>query len=1074
MPRTLLIGPAGAGKTHRILGEFEKILKTDPHPLSDKYFFLVPSAEHTGRLITVLMTRGVEGFFHRRVTTLSRLISATFGIGDEGAATNMTRYVLLREIFEKENWECFREIQQSGGFLNHMLSFIAELKESMIPAPLWRQKMNEMKRLEPDLAAKYEALAGIYEAYENGLRQKGLRDRQDGFQIFQERKKAGAFRGRRFHALWLDGFFDFSPLQLAYFQELCEMTDQVTVTLTYDEDTGRAELFEGLRPAFETLKAMDFKIEALKPKDRPRFSSPGLAQIEKNLFRESPPTKDAGLPNVFSGRPGKTLGSPGVQDLVIFEAIGIEGEVEMIARQIERLYRSGDYRFSDFAILLREIGVYDSVVRSVFARYDIPVEVHERERLEFAPMIRVLVRLLKIFREDWKRSDLIEFLKSTYVVSLGAEAKDYEWTGTLEHRAMERGIFRGREAWLQPWSETEEGFEKEKKERLGVLAALEDSLRSAKTFPEFRRTLIHAAAKTFGIFQKMSSAGLAMDEFVRRDAASWRRFESILDEIGISFTKDESISLDAFADRFFRLVELDLYPLHERDRNRVQVYSVSLARQKEYRVVFAAGLLEKKFPIQIKEDPVFSDWERRLFNGLGRRDSQEGGQLKENLPRQAMERYLFYLAVTRASEKLFLTYPRLDLEGKEALPSYYIEEVLANFLAGQEIRRQSLGRPYPELEEAVNERELEMAVMGELWTPEKEIERRPLVLALTNELLKRPVSRDKFKRAFYEVQDKLLDSSLEPLEIFKPFETSATTLEEYARCPFKYYAHRVLKLEDPEEDVNITRRGIILHRVLQNCFEKWGAKLPAFPHAEKDALKELEAAFKEFPLVTEKQYQLDLERESLTEMLLAFLVEELERLKASPLQPRFFELDFGRGASGLPALEIETESGRKIQVRGQIDRIDTDREGKAGEVLDYKRTAASAKFDKKDFEMGISLQLPLYLIVLEKFLKLKPAGAELYAVRERKKSGFYHEDFTGLFPGLSSRKIILPEAEFRRFLDRSVEFVREFSSAMAKMEMPVRPRTVRECDYCSYGPVCRIQKWQLPIIVEEIKEKMTV
>ena len=75
MSRTLLIGPAGSGKTHRVLGEFEQLLKTDTHPLADKYFFLLPSAEHTGRIITVLMSRGVEGFFYRREGRIPPLCS---------------------------------------------------------------------------------------------------------------------------------------------------------------------------------------------------------------------------------------------------------------------------------------------------------------------------------------------------------------------------------------------------------------------------------------------------------------------------------------------------------------------------------------------------------------------------------------------------------------------------------------------------------------------------------------------------------------------------------------------------------------------------------------------------------------------------------------------------------------------------------------------------------------------------------------------------------------------------------------------------------------------------------------
>ncbi|HLD50044.1 MAG TPA: PD-(D/E)XK nuclease family protein, partial [bacterium] len=446
-------------------------------------------------------------------------------------------------------------------------------------------------------------------------------------------------------------------------------------------------------------------------------------------------------------------------------------------------------------------------------------------------------------------------------------------------------------------------------------------------------------------------------------------------------------------------------------------------------------------------------------------------QLKEKLPRQAMERYLFYLAVTRASEKLFLTYPRLDLEGKESLPSYYIDEVLAHGRPMATFRKQSLGRPYPELREAVNERELEMAVMGELWAPEKDLEKRPLVLYLTNEILKRPGPREKFKRAFYEVKDELTDPAIAALDVFKPFETSATTLEGYARCPFKYYARKVLKLENPEEDMNVTRRGSILHRALQRCFEKWNGKYPSLDRALQEAGGELETAFLEYPLVTEKKYQLDLEREGLRDMLFAFLGEELERLKSSPLQPRYFELGFGKEGSPYPVFEIETPEGT-IKLRGEIDRVDTDATGQVGAIIDYKRTAAAAKFDKKDFEMGISLQLPLYLLALEKFLKLKPAGAELYAIRERRKSGFYHAGFTEFFPGLSPKKIILSEAEFRNFLEKCVDFVRQFASAMVRMEIPVKPRSANECDFCSYDPVCRIQKWRVPLIIEEIKESL--
>ena len=69
------------------------------------------------------------------------------------------------------------------------------------------------------------------------------------------------------------------------------------------------------------------------------------------------------------------------------------------------------------------------------------------------------------------------------------------------------------------------------------------------------------------------------EEHVRRDAASHRRFVSLLDEIEIS-SPGEALDPGMLADRFFRLLELVLYSLHDHDRNLWQVYNVSLSRLK--------------------------------------------------------------------------------------------------------------------------------------------------------------------------------------------------------------------------------------------------------------------------------------------------------------------------------------------------------------------------------------------------------------------------------------------------------------------------------------------------------------
>jgi len=1038
--KILLAGPAASGKTHAMLEDFEKTLRESEDPLADDFFYVLPSAEHTSRIISLLLRRGLPGFFHRRVTTLSRLVSHVFEGGDEHIASNTARYLILRRTLEKKQWPCFSDVQTTTGFHSLMLSFLAELKESLIPAGLFREKMNAMKKVEPDLSSKYEALAGIYEDYQAELEAKGLRDRADDLLLY--RLKKGKQPRRRFRKLWLDGFFDFSELQKAYLAELMEITDSMVVSLTMDT-TSREALFAVPRETEASLLTLGFERRESQRPENIRPLPPSLQMIEKNVFRDK-----SGFKTIDAGT-----------EVAVFEAVGMEGEIEMIARTIQHMHKRFGYRFSDFAILLRHIGDYESIIRSVFKRYDIPVEVHERERVSFSPMIMAVTRMIRIFREDWKLADVMEFLKSSYVRSLAGEPKDYEWVSALEHTAMTKRVYSGRKAWALL------AAEETALQPLKVLFETEDRLRGSRRYADIKRVMIDCVEKVFQLFRQMD----VFQESVRRDAASYKRFLSILDEIEFSFRDpaegEADQTFEKFADRFFRLVDLDLYSLHESDRNRVQVYNISLARQKEYNVVFIAGLLEKKFPVQIKEDPVLSDWERALFNG-----TMGGGLLKEHLPRQSLERYLFYIAATRARRKLVLSYPRLDLEGKEYLPSYYAEEVRSLFndkLKKQE-RRQRLGQPYPDLLDAVSTRELEMAVMGGLWhSSGLEANQETLLLYLTNEFLKEPASRERFRRAFYTVKDELTDPEIRKLDPFRSTITSSSRLEEYAKCSFRYYTHQVLKLYDPEEDTNVMTRGTILHDVLENCFKNWKSA-PAVmldkKKAKEQAFRLLDEAMKKKPLILDKAYRYDLEYASLAEMLERFLDGELDRLRTSPLQPEYFEYDFGGKDSGIEPLEIR-DGERTIRIRGKIDRIDVDPTGKVGLVLDYKRTAM---FDKKGLGLGISLQLPIYSMVLEKSLGLQGAGAELYSLKEIEKKGFYHAGHISLFPGLSSRRMILSQEAYQELLDRSVTWIKKFSRDMEELKIEVKPR---ECvSFCPYSSVCRIEKWKIPMMLEEIRE----
>jgi len=1040
MAKILLVGPAGCGKTHELMDSFGAALSGASDPLAADFFFVVPSAEHTERVVSLLIQRGLKGFFHKRVTTLSRLADDIFRVADIPAATSLTRTMIVRDLLRENAWDYFEGVIDQPGFLGLMGQFITELKESCISPEVFRERMNSLKSFEPAYGAKYEALAGFYEQYEARLKAHGLRDGQDALRIFRERKKKTEVPGPGFKALWIDGFFDFSNLQLEYLREFSGIVEDITITLTREE--GREDAFEAVTRTEQDLEKMGFKVRSRKPHSY-RTQKPSLLFLQKNIFS----------PKISGPLPAPE------QEIVMLDAIATEGEMELIARQIHKLYATGDYRYSDFAVLFRQIRHYAPVIASVFSRYGIPAEVHERDRLKFSSWIAAGASLLSVFKNAWQREDVFAFLKSGYTRRFGKDtSKDGEWLAEFEQRSFLEGVTGGRDAWLGDWKrgngEDLAAFNRKKKETLEALMEVEDRFRAAKSAEDHIRIFKRAVYDTFGILEISDH----YTPVIRRDAACVRRFEALLDEIrGYSMKgKDPETSFESFADHFLGLVELDVYSLHERDKNRVQVYDVSLARQKEYKVVFVAGLLEKVFPMQVREDPLLSDWERKLMSGGMEHP------LAERLPRQSIERFFFYVAVTRAKERLYLSCPHLDFEGKESLPSFYLEEVKELF--GDRIRmiQQDLARPFPAVEEAITRRELEASVAGALRKPgNSETESKKALGQLSGD----PGSRERLLAALEPVEAKILDEKILRGGYFEIPETSPTRLETFAKCPYRYFADKILKLKEVGGDIRAMQKGSILHHVLQHYFD------PSLKKDPKETLevfirREMEEGLKQNPIVWAEPYEEALDRRELFEMLFNFMKYESERLKDAPFKPAYVEYSFGDfGENDQPALEIESKKG-KIKLRGRVDRIDTDPEKKFAVVMDYKR---SYKFKAASLELGTALQLPLYLLAVQKHLGLEPLGGEIYSIRDHKKSGFYCEGLARLFEKEFSSRSQLSDDVFRKVLGRSIGFVRKFTKEISSAEIAVRPR---ECEsFCPYDIVCRIEKWKLPIFLEEIKDE---
>jgi ATP-dependent helicase/nuclease subunit B len=118
------------------------------------------------------------------------------------------------------------------------------------------------------------------------------------------------------------------------------------------------------------------------------------------------------------------------------------------------------------------------------------------------------------------------------------------------------------------------------------------------------------------------------------------------------------------------------------------------------------------------------------------------------------------------------------------------------------------------------------------------------------------------------------------------------------------------------------------------------------------------------------------------------LLDMAANLAAGSFRPLAMELSFGMGGrSKLEPISIELDDGRKIKLRGQIDRVDA-AQGTGAEfvrIIDYKMR--NKTLQAADIFYGLNWQLPFYLDALlqngsKRGRNFKPAGMFYVPVQE--------------------------------------------------------------------------------------------
>ena len=464
---------------------------------------------------------------------------------------------MIKSILAENPLEYYEAAKRHRGFAELAGDFIAETKASGISPEELERLASGARETGPLFAKKMRDLALIFKTYDQKLRGFGLEEPEDLLKDFSDFARERA-RALNLDLVILDGFFHFSYAQKEFIRTLTRISQRVVVTLTLDKNADRGHVFAYPEETRQALLAMGFKEAGATGAKNHRAKAAPLVILERTLFsRASRP----GLPDQAADRSQPELSRadrPGLPDQTadrslrgqtavhIFEATGVSGEIEMIAREIRRLYREGAYHFSDFCLIFRNIGAYEEVVRAVFDSFRVPVEIHERKKLKQNAFVRAVVRWLRVLREGWRREDLFALLQSNYY------GFDQEAVRGLEQKSLEEGVLEGAEAWASLCGQLGQAAEggSERQARSGgsgrlsgkEKTVLEDLIEEHKKMsparhPAVYKTLLLQWIARHGMVRRLartSGPGLseqASRDETREDFQAYRMLESILDEI---------------------------------------------------------------------------------------------------------------------------------------------------------------------------------------------------------------------------------------------------------------------------------------------------------------------------------------------------------------------------------------------------------------------------------------------------------------------------------------------------------------------------------------------------------------
>ena len=739
-------------------------------------------------------------------------------------------------------------------------------------------------------------------------------------------------------------------------------------------------------------------------------------------------------------------------------------EIELIARTIKLKILNENISPENICIAFNNIGNYSSIARDVFTNYGIPFNLTDRIPLKTAQPVIAAISLLELAENDFDFHDLSRVLTNGFLIF-----EDIDLNNIISV-ANDLKITRGLQTWelsikdaisllkyKTDISELEKTFLIKKYTKAGkdvekvahLVMPIKKKNGKVEFLQKFKKLLLHLKLP----YTVLENSNEKEEEFIKSITVLLQSLDEVLFLLDQE-QPNKKYSLQFYLDNLRTISNWARFNIKERSDYGVLITSVNEIRGLKYDYLFLGGMCDGDFPTKYSPEIFFS-----------------GSYQKKEQIHQTEERFHFYQALCSWNKKLFITIPEND-SNSELVESTFIKDLEKLFEFSQIKSNSDLeiltkedlqinfaaDKNNQQLKNALNENQLDVG----------DIEKKDKVRQL------RKVNPfDEFDYSGYlgkgdlEIQNYLIE--------YSDRQFSISQLETFAKCPFKYFSERILKIkpiEEPTEEAEPIELGNVLHSILYDFYQKViDEKIPIGEQGSQEFLNLKYVLFEiaedkisklnlNSPIAFfEKEKILGIEGKKENSILYKFLLEETAN--KTEFLPKLFEISFGK-FSNREDNENEPFIVENLRIRGKIDRIDINEDNMTFNIVDYKLKGRKPTGD--ELAEGLSLQLPVYLMagkhILDKNSNQNYEGNKMMIY-----SLDYKNDNFGPTQINLTRKRNLDIEEINKLNSEQISATKEKlieyhdnikngKFNLSKLE----DRENKVCNYCDYRSFCRMQE----------------